>query len=194
MPDPRSEEFWNERYRTGKTPWDYGGVPPEFQEYIERNPNLSRILIPGCGSGYELRAAHDAGIEAIGIELSSEAASRARTISDRGSNVLTGDFFSHPFSDGGFDGVYERTFLCAISPQQRPDYVRRMDALLRPAGVLFGFFLYGEESDPPPYPLREGEEKELLEPLFDLLESSPSRSTLPLFAGMERWQVWRKKN
>lgn len=175
-------------------PWDYGGVPPEFNAFLERRPNLGKILVPGCGSGYEIRAALEAGNDATGIELSSEGAKRARTLlGDAASKVVTGDFFSYPFEDDKFDAVYERTFLCAISPDLRRDYIRRMNFLLKPGGLLFGFFLYGEEPDPPPYPLKEGEEKELFEPVFELLESRASQDPLPLFAERERWQIWRKK-
>lgn len=193
MPEASSDEFWNERYRSGRTPWDYGGVPPEFSEFLPSLPCPGRILIPGCGSGYELRAALDAGIDAFGIELSSEAAKRAQgRLGDAAANVFTGDFFLYPLSGDAFDAIYERTFLCAIPPECRPDYARRTAELLKPGGLLFGYFVYGEEPDPPPYPLAEGEEKELFNPLFDLLESAPSRAPLPLFEGMEQWQIWRR--
>ncbi|HLS27499.1 MAG TPA: methyltransferase domain-containing protein [Opitutales bacterium] len=189
-----SREFWDERYRSGETPWDYGGVQPEFAEFFEQRPEVRRLLIPGCGTGHEVRAARDAGIEVTGIELSPEAAQRAKgRLGDGGEAIITGDFFTYPFSEDEFDAIYERTFLCAISPEQRPAYVKRMCELLKPGGFLFGFFLFGEESDPPPYPLAPDEDRELFEPDFEQIDSAPSRAPLPFFGEMERWQVWRKR-
>lgn len=190
----QSEEFWNERYRKGETPWDYGGVSPEFTDYLKRQSQPGRLLVPGCGTGHEVRAARDAGFDVLGIELSTEAAERARERLGAGpGKVVAADFFSYPFPDDKFDAIFERTFLCAIPPELRPDYAQRMYSLLKPGGILFGLFLYGDEPDPPPYPLKEGEEKTLLEPFFELVESRPSQAPLPFFAGMERWQVWRRR-
>ncbi len=189
-----SEEFWNERYRSGNTPWDYGGVPPEFPEFLQRHPEIETLLIPGCGNGHEVRAALDAGRNVTGIELSSEAARRARErLTGHGDAILTGDFFAYSFPPQSFDAIYERTFLCAIDPEMRRDYAQRMQYLLKPGGFLFGFFVFGEEPDPPPYPLRPGEDNELFAADFERLESLPSRAPPSFFEGMEQWRVWRKK-
>lgn len=189
-----SKEFWNERYRTGQTPWDYGGVPQEFEELLSRQAAPLRILIPGCGSAYELLASLQKGHDAVGIDLSDEAVDRVRPqLGADADRLQAGDFFTSPFSDGGFDLIYERTFLCAIDPAMRAAYAHTMAALLRPGGLLAGYFLYGHEPDPPPYPLAPGEEKELFEPAFDLIESHRSTAPLPMFAGMEQWQIWQRK-
>jgi SAM-dependent methyltransferase len=194
MPEWPAKEFWDERYREGKTPWDYGRVPPEFQEYLSLQPPPLRLLVPGCGSGYEIAAAVELGHDAVGIDLSDQAVVRARgrlgAVSHR---ALVGDFFKHRFEEASFDLIYERTFLCALPPALRPDYVGRMQQLLKPGGLLAGYFIYGTEPEPPPYPLAPGEENELIAPFFELIESRPSKEPLPLFAGMERWQVWRRR-
>jgi hypothetical protein len=64
--------------------------------------------------------------------------------------------------------------------------------LLKPKGRLAGFFVYGNESEPPPFPLDETEAISLFSG-FELIEDRPipPEQSLPLFADRERWQVWQ---
>jgi thiopurine S-methyltransferase len=195
MTDPRSKEFWDERYLAGETPWDYRGVQPEFEHYLREQPPPLRILIPGCGTSHDLRAALDLGHDPIGLDLSSAAVALARSqLADSEAwRVAEDDFFTAPLAPGSFDLIFERTFLCAIPPDLRPDYARRVSTLLKPTGRLVGFFIYGDEPDPPPYPLARDEDQTLLAPLFEQIDSQPSSAPLPFFEGMEQWQVWQKR-
>jgi len=68
-----------------------------------------------------------------------------------------------------------------------------MAELLDKGKVLAGIFLFGEEPEPPPYPLTEARALELFGDDFDLIRSEPVSDSLPLFQGMERWQEWRRK-
>ena len=47
-------DYWTQRYQENQTGWDLGQVSPPLQAYFDQleNKNL-RILIPGCGRGYE---------------------------------------------------------------------------------------------------------------------------------------------
>ena len=78
--------------------------------------------------------------------------------------------------------IYERTFLCALPPDLWPAYVKRMAQLLRPGGKLVGIFFYGEETDPPPYPLSPEKARELFEEKFSLIKTLPVSDSLPIFA------------
>lgn len=192
--DSSKPEFWNIRYAAGKTPWDFGGVPSALRTFLARAKSPSRVLIPGCGSGYEVQAFHDAGWEVTPIDFSAAARERAaRLLGPLGQCVIAGDFFTHNFSARKFDLVYERTFLCSLPPARWPGYASRMAALLEPGKLLAGIFLYGEEPAPPPYPLTEARALELLGDEFELIRSAPVSDSLPFFAGMERWQEWRRR-
>jgi hypothetical protein len=68
-----------------------------------------------------------------------------------------------------------------------------MADLLADGGRLIGFFFYGQEDEPPPYPLTETEAQQLLGKKFARTADAPVTDSLPLFAGRERWQVWTKK-
>lgn len=102
--------------------------------------------------------------------------------------IVLGDFFTHDFGAAAFDVVYERTFLCSLPPRLWNDYVARVAQLLRPRGLLAGFFFYGEEPEPPPYPLTDSKASELFDARFELRKSEPVPDSLSIFAGTEKWQ------
>lgn len=149
-------EFWESRYRSGKTPWDFRGVPAALVGYLKMAKQQGAVLIPGCGSAYEVQTFSRHGYEVLAIDFSEAAVERARAASgELAGKVLLADFFKHDFGDRTFDLIYERTFLCSLPPNTWPNYARRMAELLQSGGRLLGFFLYGQEEDPPPYPLSE---------------------------------------
>ena len=49
---------WNERYRQGDTPWDKGRASPALLAWLNQNPGImtGTVLIPGCGTGHDVRA------------------------------------------------------------------------------------------------------------------------------------------
>lgn len=188
--DSSRSDFWDSRFKTGRTPWDFHGVPDRLIRFLAESPS-GRALIPGCGSGYEVREFVKAGWSVTAIDFSAAAVARARQLlGPWGSNVLLGDFFKYPFEPRAFDLVYERTFLCALPPTLWLDYAGRMSQLLKPAGKLGGYFLYGREPDPPPYPLTKERAHELFAASFRLDNDEPVTDSLPLFVGREHWQEW----
>jgi hypothetical protein len=99
---------------------------------------------------------------------------------------------TYPLEASSFDTVYERTFLCALSPKTWNDYARRMRKLIRPDGKLLGFFPYGRESEPPPYSLRKAQVVKLFGRDFVLTCDEKVTDSLPVFAGKEGWQEWTR--
>jgi hypothetical protein len=189
-------EFWEQRYRANRMPWDLHGVPPALVRYLQRCNEKGTTLLPGCGSGYELKAFHEFGWDALAIDFSPAAVARARDVlGPLSSRVHLADFFKDDFG-GSFDLIYERTFLCSLPPESWTDYAARMSELVKPGGRLAGIFVYGVEPEPPPFPLTEAGAKSLFDFEFDLVEDSAiaAEESLPLFAGKERWQVWRRRS
>jgi len=188
--DSSHPEFWDARYARGETPWDFHGVPAALKAFLKTSPT-GRALIPGCGSAYEVRAFDEAGWKVTAIDFSPIAVERARSqlgsLSDR---VVQDDFFTHDFGSQRFDLIYERTFLCLLPPNLWPAYVKRTTQLLRHGGKIAGIFLYGDEAEPPPYPLTPAGANELLGENFSLIKTLPVTDSLPLFAENERWQEW----
>jgi SAM-dependent methyltransferase len=188
--DSSRPEFWDVRYAAGETPWDFHGVPAALREFLE-TAQAGSVLIPGCGAAYEVRVFHEAGWKVTAIDFSPAAVERARSeLGALASRVVQGDFFTHDFGSRHFDVIYERTFLCALPPDLWAAYVKRMSQLLRVGGKLVGIFLYGEEQDPPPYPLSQEKARELFKGKFSLVQTSPVSDSLRIFAGNERWHEW----
>lgn len=194
--DSTHPDFWTVRYTAGQTPWDFGGVPAALKSFLARCSVPGKVLIPGCGSGYEVQAFHAAGHEVTAIDFSPAAVEQAkRVLGVLGEWVILGDFFTHDFAQRRFDLIYERTFLCSMTPTRWPEYVNRVADLLSVEGKLIGIFLYGQASmSGPPFPLTETEAEQLLKRHFQLVRSEPVTDSLPLFRSMERWQEWLKLN
>lgn len=194
MSHPSRPEFWDERYAAGKTPWDYGGVPPQLKQYLEARPAGGRALIPGCGSGHEMAAFYEAGYDVTAVDFAPAAVEQARAnlgplLAER---VFVGDYFTFDFGAAPFDVIYERTFLCALPPDLRPQYVARMAELLKPGGVLVGLFFLGEEQGGPPFQLHAADEAKLFAPRFVLVQDQPAAEPFPLFGDNERWREYRR--
>ena len=195
--DSSRTQFWVKRWERDKLPWDLGGIPRDLVSFLTRTQATpTRVLIPGCGSGYEVKAFHEAGHEVMALDFSGPAVAHARGIlGPLGDKVVQGNFFKHEFGAGRFGLVYERGFLCSLPPARWPDYAARMADLVAPGGCLVGLFLYGQEPEPPPFPLTE----ETAAALLGLAEIPPIRVTSLVGAGalvetIEDPESWRSPN
>ena len=214
--DPAGPEFWDARFREGFTPWDAGRVPAALEAFLAREPAPARVLVPGCGSGYEVAALAAAGHDVLAIDFSPAAVEAARRVlGPLGRLVVQGDFFGHPAGAfdahrlgafdahrlgafdahrlGAFDLVYERAFLCALPRRLWERWAARVAEVLRPGGRLAGFFFWSDDERGPPFGLRAGELERLLEPGFERIDDAAVADSIPVFAGRERWQIWLRR-
>ena len=110
----------------------------------------------------------------------------------KGDRVAQADFFA-PIAQAPFDVVYERAFLCALPRRMWSDWARRVGELARSGGLLAGFFFFDAGERGPPFPLHSQDELDaLLAPAFARIVDEPVPDSIPVFAGKERWQVWRR--
>jgi SAM-dependent methyltransferase len=193
-PDSSQTQFWNQRWDAGKMPWDLGGIPPALVSFLTRSRTRTRVLIPGCGSGYEVRAFHEAGHDVTAIEFCASAVAHAREVlGPLGDRVIHANFFKHDFGASRFGLIYERGFLCSLPPARWPDYAARVSGLLPVGGKLAGLFLYGHEPEPPPYPLTPETADGLLGRYFQLRHTEESvEKSVPVYQGLEHWQEWER--
>lgn len=193
---PSHHDFWNSRFRSGKIPWDFGGVPAGLKAYLKRHPKGGRVLIPGCGSGYEAKAFAEAGYDVTALDIASVAVERARKFVGPAlaKHIFTGDFFKYDFAATSFDVIYERTFICALLPERREAYRDRVATLLKYRGGLIGYFYYQKPvlEEGPPFGFAWGAADELFARHFLLGKDEPVSDSLPVFAGRERWQEWHR--
>jgi SAM-dependent methyltransferase len=192
--DSSRPDFWESRYRGGTTPWDAGGVPAALLAWLKKNDSRMRVLVPGCGSGYEVRAFAERGHDVLGIDFSDAALEAARRqLGKLAGRVRKADFFE--LDEAPFDLVYERTFLCALPRRLWPDWGRKIPELVRPGGRLAGFFYLNDNQRGPPFGISSSRLHELLDGAFvqDEEQDVPAEQSVPALAGHEVWQVWRRR-
>lgn len=191
--DPAGAAFWDARYREAFMPWDAGGVPAALQRFLEAERGPLRVLIPGCGAAYEARAFAERGHDVLAIDFSAPALERARASLEDWARVLRfADFFADDLG-APFDLVYERAFLCSLPRPHWERWAARVAEVMRPGGRLIGFFFQREGERGPPFGLKAGELEQLLAAAFERIEDVPVEDSIPVFAGGERWQVWRRR-
>jgi SAM-dependent methyltransferase len=187
--DASKPDFWEKRFRENFTPWDAGRVPSDLERFLGKEKKM-RVLIPGCGSGYEVRAFAEAGHDTLAVDFAPAAVERAQSIlgplADR---VRLADFFEADLGTR-YDLVYERAFLCSLPRALRPRYAERVSELLGPQGRIAGFFFFEDGERGPPFGLKSGELEQLLSGRFDQTEDKEVEDSIPIFAGKERWKVW----
>lgn len=153
-----------------------------------------RVLVPGCGSGYEARFFAERGDDVLAIDFADNAIERARsTLGKFANRVRKADFFA--FREPAFDLVYERTFLCALPRWLWPQWGAHIPKLVRGGGRLAGFFFFDDNERGPPFGISQERLHELLDPHFELSEDTPipSSQSVPVLAGRERWQAWTRR-
>ena len=192
--DPADATFWEVRYRERFTPWDAGGVPAQLREFVAGIPPPGRVLVPGCGSGHDVRHFAESGWDVDGIDFSPAALEAARPVlGPLAGRLRLADFFG-PEVVGPYALVYERAFLCALPRHLWRDWGQRLAALVPRGGCVAGFFYIDDPaSRGPPFPLADAAElAALLEPAFTRVEDRDVTDSIAVFAGKERWQVWRR--
>jgi SAM-dependent methyltransferase len=190
--DPRSPEFWDERFAQGFMPWDRGGVPAQLRAFIAASPPLA-TLVPGCGTGYELAAFCDAGWDATAIDFAPVAVANARTaVGSWAGRVVEADFFNYAPATP-LDCMYERAFLCAMPRAMWPQVAARWAALLAPGGLLAGYFFFDDAVKGPPFGIDRATLNGLLAANFDCIDDAAVTDSIPVFQGKERWMAWRRR-
>jgi SAM-dependent methyltransferase len=192
--DPAEPGFWDLRYGARFAPWDAGRVPARLREFVARDPVPRSVLVPGCGSAWDVRFLADAGWDVLGIDFSAEALIAARAVlGPHAGRVREADFFA-PIAEAPFAMVYERAFLCALPRRLWEGWARRMAENVLPGAVLAGFFYFDAGERGPPFPLHAQDELDrLLQSAFERIEDAPVDDSIAVFVGKERWQVWRRR-
>lgn len=190
---PETPDFWDKRFAEGVTPWSQGGVPVELEAFAARQAGQPRTLIPGCGHAWEAGFLANRGWQVTALDFAPTAIDKAREIlGDWPGELLCADFFNF-VPAAPYDIVYERAFLCALPRKLWPGYGPRLAELVRPGGLLAGFFFFSDEPKGPPFGTSPAALAEMLTPCFELEEDAAAAAPIPVFAGGERWQVWRRR-
>lgn len=187
---------WNRRYEQGDTPWDKGGAHPVLADILPRGALSGRVLVPGCGTGHDVRELARHGLSVTGLDVAPLAVARARSYDKVADEVYElGDFFAFgPGTVPAFDGLFEHTCFCAIDPARRPDYVRSAAAALKPGGHLFAVFFTDPDNggEGPPFGCAMAELDALFGKQFRLLGEHREFPTFPERQGRELLRLYAR--
>jgi SAM-dependent methyltransferase len=190
---------WEAHYQRGETPWDKGAPSPGLVDFLARHPVRGRVLVPGCGFGHDVRALAATAQEVVGLDLAPSAVSGAEALPKvGGERYVLGDFLNPvPGEMRGFDWVWEHTCFCAISPSQRPTYVRAVASALRPGGEFLAvFYLDPGNSSPeegPPFEVSKEELDALFKTDFELVDEWLPLRAYPGREGREWMRRMRRR-
>ncbi len=158
-----NKNYWTSRYIESSTGWDTGAITTPLKSYFNQLTDKSiRILIPGCGNGYEAEYLHNLGFNVTVVDLSNIPLKNLlkRCPSFPLDNLVQADFFDF---EGTYDLIIEQTFFSALNPNLRNDYAKKMHKLLQSKGKLVGLlFSIDLYKDHPPY----GGTLDLYKPIF----------------------------
>lgn len=189
------EKYWTDRYQTGETQWDTGGVTTPLREYFDQLTDKDlRILIPGCGNAWEAEYLHHRGFGNVFLADISEVPLQAfakRYPDFPKHQLLHKDFFE---LDGTFDLIVEQTFFCALHPSQRAAFVRKCAGLLNPGGKLAGVLFNDPlNQDHPPYGGSKEEYLPYFTPYFDINIFDECYNSIKPRAGRELFILMTRK-
>jgi len=187
---------WEQRYQTGDMPWEKGEGSPGLIDFLAAHPELPRgtVLVPGCGTGHDVRTWASAGFTVLGLDLAPSAVriAREKTVAAG----LTAEFQNTDFLVADpphpFDYVFEHTLFCAIDPVRRDDYVRAVLRWLSPSGQFIAVHYMLRDAKEPPFGCTQEELMERFSPHFELQRGYVPRS-YPNRAGLELLLWWKRK-
>ncbi len=180
------KEYWESRWQNQQTGWDIGYASPALIDYFKQVEHKEvSILIPGCGNAYEAVALWDLGFRNLTlVDISATAVSQIQSrLQDKtGIKILHEDFF---LLQEQFDYIVEQTFFCALTPELRLSYVKKMRELLKPGGFLIGLLFDRDFEQGPPFGGNQTEYQSLFSPYFKILKMEKAYNSIPERAGTE---------
>ncbi|MEP0264439.1 methyltransferase domain-containing protein [Dokdonia sp.] len=191
-----NDEYWENRYLENTTRWDLGEISTPIKEYIDQLEDKTlKILIPGGGNSHEAEYLIRQGFKQVYvIDIASTPLQniKKRVPSFPPSQLIQGDFFDLNLT---FDLIIEQTFFCALTPNLRPAYVKKMNNLLTTKGILVGLLFNAPlYEDHPPFGGNIEEYRSLFEPYFTINSMDPATNSVESRTGRELFIHMHKKN
>lgn len=180
------------------TPWDIGQPTPVVLHLLQMGAlPKGRILVPGCGTGYDVVALASPDRHVLGLDLSSSAIKKAKEWSCSLPNgnhfdFLAADFFTWQPTEL-FDLVFDYTFFCAIDPGLRLSWAKKMADIIKPDGELITLiYLVNDQESGPPYNNSVADYEKVLNPVgFRALSIVDNELAIRPRQGKEKLGRWK---
>ncbi len=180
------QQFWQSRYEQSQTGWNIGDVSTPIKAYLDQLADKNiKILIPSCGFGFEAIYAHEMGFKNVYVlDFVSDALEQLKVNcpSFPSEHILQADFFE---IEGEYDLIIEQTLFCAINPNQRENYAKQVDRILKKGGKLVGLLFNRDFESGPPFGGNIEEYQNTFSPYFEKIEISPCYNSIPARVGSE---------
>lgn len=186
--------YWSNRYKNHETAWDIGFVSTPLKNYFDQLTDLTiKILIPGCGRGYEGIYLWEIGFKNIFfLDFSEEALGyiKNRIPSLPEKQLICGDFFH---LDDYFDLIIEQTMFCAIDPTLRETYLKKVESSLTPNGKMVGLLFNRDFEIGPPFGGNYQSYQKLYSKHFNIQKMEECYNSIEARRGFELFFIAKKK-
>ena len=187
--------YWEERYQKGEDKWNVGEISTPIKEYIDQITDKKiKILIPGAGNGYEFEYLIKNGFKnsfVVDYATTPLENIKKRIPNLNKSQVINSDFFE---LEGQYDLIIEQTFFCALNPELREDYVRKMKSILNPKGKIAGLlFEFPLTSEGPPFGGSKEEYTGLFQKDFNIVTMEMAHNSIAPRKNKELFVIFEKK-
>jgi SAM-dependent methyltransferase len=112
-----------------------------YERFLPHLPSGAHILDAGCGSGRDTRAFLERGFTATAFDASPAIASLAEAYLEMPVTVMRVQEIDWSRQ---FDGIWACASLLHVSGAELPAVMRRLAHALKPGGLLYASFKYGE--------------------------------------------------
>lgn len=199
MNDVNKSEFWDELYLSNSVAWDLKSPTPAFIDLLrsEYFSGRKKLLVVGCGYGYDAIEAAKNGFEVTALDFSQAAIESAKKLAVKENvNVefLVEDFFNLKEKYlNSFELVFDYVTYCAINPTRRKEYAEKISDVLQPNGI-FAIILFPIENrvGGPPFAVDVSEATNYFSWKLELIVSTDKINSIKPRKGRELLQIYRK--
>ena len=132
--DTNADEFYNNTVSVD--------MQPLYSAFLKELPKNASVVDAGCGSGRDSKFFLSKGFEVIAFDQSKVLSQKACELT--GLNVLTESFLSMKISEQSQDAIWACASLLHVSFDDLPKTFDHMANWLKPGGVFYCSFKYGD--------------------------------------------------
>jgi len=136
---------------------------------------IGRVLVPGCGFGWDALALAEAGWDVVALDIVDELKDSVGTrFLNTGAKLLIADFFAHKPAKK-YDLVFDHTFFCALPLKLRAKWGKTVAKLCAPSARVVSLVFPENrptEEGGPPYGMCALAVENALGDAYELIEDS----------------------